>query len=278
MRSRLVLALVASLVLPACESPSPAASPATSPGLPALEAPYRVLILGDSISIGYTATVRELLQGEAEVRRPMRTRAEGKPPRPENCEGTNKGVGAIERWTSMEGGPFDVIHFNFGLHDMKRVDAGTGRNSNDPLDPHQASPERYGRQLRQIVDALQATGARLVFATTTPVPEGDLRPYREPADAVEYNRVALAIMEEERIPVDDLFAFIRSSPPELQKPADVHFTREGSRALAAQVVRSIRAAAAGEAFDPSALEAARGALAAAEAAASRRTEALGSDR
>lgn len=85
MRSPLLLALVASLVLPACESPSPAASPGTSPGLPALEAPYRVLILGDSISIGYTATVRELLQGEAEVRRPMRTRAEGKPPRPENC-------------------------------------------------------------------------------------------------------------------------------------------------------------------------------------------------
>ena len=250
MRSTL-LALVMSLSLSACASAPPEApaqvptegSAEGSAGVPALETPYRVLILGDSISIGYTATVRELLAGEAEVLRPMRTRADGKPPRPENCEGTNKGVGSIDRWLAMEGGPFDVIHFNFGLHDMKRVDAASGRNSDDPLDPHQASPERYGRQLTEIVSKLEGSGARLVFATTTPVPTGDLRPYREPADAEEYNRVALEIMEAEGIPVNDLFGFISASPPELQRPSDVHFTAEGSRALGAEVARAIRGVA-----------------------------------
>ncbi|MCA9041552.1 MAG: hypothetical protein KDA65_14460, partial [Planctomycetaceae bacterium] len=43
----------------------------------------RVLILGDSISIGYTPTVQKLLQEEAVVMRPMRDEK-----KPENCQGT----------------------------------------------------------------------------------------------------------------------------------------------------------------------------------------------
>ncbi len=220
------------------QSAPPAPLPATLPA-PPLVAPYRVLILGDSISIGYTPFVRQELEGVAEVSRPMRNRAADAKPRPENCEGTNKGVGSVERWLTMEGAPFDVIHFNFGLHDMKRVDAETGRNSNDPLETHQADPDRYQRQLLEITRKLKASGARLVFATTTPVPPGELRPYREPSDAVEYNRRALEVMAAEGVPVNDLFALISEADPALQKPADVHFTREGSRALGAAVAAAV---------------------------------------
>ena len=201
--------------------------------------PPRVLLLGDSISIGYTPFVREHLAEVASVSRPMRTRAEGASPRPENCEGTNKGARSVERWLAMDGAPFDVIHFNFGLHDMKRVDPDSGRNSSDPLDPHQAGPERYRRQLLAITRALGASGAQLVFATTTPVPSGELRPYREPGDAVAYNRVALEIMEQEGVPVNDLFSLVSHSEVQLQKPEDVHFTREGSRTLGRAVAGAI---------------------------------------
>ena len=236
---------VALLLAAACASSSalpagaPQSTPQSTPPAPPLVAPYRVLILGDSISIGYTPFVRQELEGVAEVSRPMRNRAEGAKPRPENCEGTKKGVGSVERWLTMEGAPFDVIHFNFGLHDMKRVDAETGRNSNDPLETHQADPERYQRQLLEITRSLKASGARLVFATTTPVPPGELRPYREPSDAVEYNRRALEVMAAEGVPVNDLFALISEADPALQKPADVHFTREGSRALGAAVAAAV---------------------------------------
>ena len=111
MRSPILLALVASLVLPACESPSPAASPGTSPGLPALEAPYRVLILGDSISIGYTATVKEELADVAIVVRA--TREDG---RTENCEGTNKGSVAIDRWRlkDLKPGAWVMVRDTYG--------------------------------------------------------------------------------------------------------------------------------------------------------------------
>ena len=87
--------------------------------------PSRVLLLGDSISIGYHRAVVEALGDDFVVVRPMANPEKG---RAENCEGTTKGVKAIERWLALEGGDWDVIHFNFGLHDLKRVDPKTRRN------------------------------------------------------------------------------------------------------------------------------------------------------
>jgi hypothetical protein len=202
----------------------------------ALDEPLRVLLLGDSISIGYTPFVQQALEGRAQVVRP--TRGENSE-RPENCAGTNNGVEHLERWLTLEGGEWDVIHFNFGLHDLKRVHADTGKNSNDADAPHQASPERYEAQLRAIVTRLKTTGARLVFATTTPVPTGELRPYRAPADALEYNRIAVQVMADERVEVNDLFGFLMQREPSLLRPGDVHFSEVGSRELGERVALAI---------------------------------------
>jgi acyl-CoA thioesterase-1 len=135
-----------------------------------------------------------------------------------------------------------VIHFNFGLHDLKRVDPRTGRNSNDPAHPRQAEPNRYEAQLGAIVERLARTGAALVFATTTPVPEGDLRPRRDAGDAGRYNAIALRVMGEHGVAIDDLHALAAPRLASLQKPADVHFTAAGSRALAGQVAEHVRRA------------------------------------
>ena len=51
-------------------------------------------------------------------------------------------------------------------------------------DGAQASVEVYEKQLREIVAKLKATGARLVFATTTPVPEEPMKVYRKNADVI----------------------------------------------------------------------------------------------
>lgn len=195
----------------------------------------RVLILGDSISIGYTPYVQELLKGEAEVVRP--TRPNGNP---ENCSGTTLGVTEVDRWLGIGGGGWDAIHFNFGLHDLKRVDAATGAASGEATDPRQAEPEAYEKNLREIVQKLKASGARLVFATTTPVPEGKLSPHRDPQDVERYNAIAQRVMEENDIAIDDLYAFASPKLKEIQRPANVHFTPEGSKTLAEQVAASIR--------------------------------------
>ncbi|MCA8954716.1 MAG: sulfatase-like hydrolase/transferase [Planctomycetes bacterium] len=203
---------------------------------PGYRPPARVLLLGDSISIGYTPFVRTMLQGVAEVHRPMRDAR-----RPENCAGTTHGVARLDAWLQASGGHWDVIHFNFGLHDLKRVHPDTGAASNDPAHPNQAPLQTYERQLRKIVARLRQTGAKLVFATTTPVPRG-VRPHREQADVERYNATARRVMAEHGIAVSDLHAFAATRLAQIQQKANVHFTREGSRVLAGEVARQLRKA------------------------------------
>ena len=137
--------------------------PATDLGWPKDELP-RVLILGDSISIGYFPFVKELMEGKAFVTRPF-----GADGGAENCAGTTNGVQHIDRWIGES--KWDIIHFNFGLHDIKHVDPETGKNSKDPAHPHQAEPKQYKKNLDIIVGKLKMTGAKLIFATTTPYPD-----------------------------------------------------------------------------------------------------------
>lgn len=181
----------------------------------------RVLLLGDSISMGYHNSVVDALAEIAVVVRPK-----------DNCEGTTKGAQKINEWLALEGGNFDLIHFNFGLHDLKRVKVAGGRaNSNNPDDPHQADLAAYERNLREIVSHLETTGATLIFATTTPVPSGGVRPHRDPADVAKYNEVARRIMREHGVLINDLNQVAKSRLSEIQKATDVHFSKDGSRLL-----------------------------------------------
>jgi acyl-CoA thioesterase-1 len=90
------------------------------------------------------------------------------------------------------------------------------------------------------VKRLKATGAKLVWASTTPVPEG--AEGRVPEDVPKYNEAAKRVMEENGIPNNDLYVFALPRLKELQQPNNVHFKEEGSRALAEQVAASILAA------------------------------------
>ncbi|QEG22307.1 sulfatase-like hydrolase/transferase [Mariniblastus fucicola] len=193
----------------------------------------RVLILGDSISIGYTPFVKELLADQAVVVRPTK---DGKP---ENCAGTDRGIGNIDRWLKLEGGNWDVIHVNFGLHDFKHVDAKTGKNSNAADDPLQSGPEEYEQQLRTILTKAKATGAKVIFCTTTPVPPG-CKPLRETTSPEQYNAIGRKIASEFGIAVNDLFSFANPQLAKIQQPANVHFTKEGSKVLAGKVAEAIR--------------------------------------
>ncbi len=189
--------------------PNPAMAPIQDdPNLP------RVLLLGDSISIGYTVAVRETLAGKANVHRPGA-----------NCGPTIRGLEAIDEW--LGDGKWDVIHFNWGLHDLKYIES----KQQVPL------PE-YEKNLTKLVKRLQKTGAKLIWCSTTPVPEG-VSPPRTDADVVAYNTVAAKIMKANDISTDDLYAFALPKLKEIQREANVHFSPEGSKVLAGQVAKSI---------------------------------------
>jgi acyl-CoA thioesterase-1 len=188
--------------------------------------PPKVLIIGDSISIGYFEPTRELLQSTAEVHH-----------NPGNAQHTAHGLAHLDEWLGET--RWDVIHFNHGLHDLKYVDEEGKRVS--PAEGRQQIPiDDYARNLDVLARRLKKSGARLIFATTTPVPEGAKG--RIQGDAKRYNQVATAVMVRHGIVVNDLYAYALPRLGEIQRPRDVHFTAEGSRLLAEQVAKSVRAA------------------------------------
>ncbi|MEI6891444.1 MAG: SGNH/GDSL hydrolase family protein [Pontiella sp.] len=194
-----------------------------------------VLILGDSISIGYTLSVRTRLAGKANVYRPCS--ANGK--KVKNCQGTTAGVQKIDHWLGNR--KWDVIHFNWGLHDLKHVDPKTKKNSTSFDDPQQADPTTYHKNLTKLVIKLKATGAKLIFATTTPYPAGPQGPARDPADAKRYNDIALKIMQANGVQVNDLYALCDGKLDELQLSKNVHFKPAGRELQAKAVAEVIEA-------------------------------------
>ena len=171
----------------------------------------RVLLIGDSISGGYTLSVRKALAGKANVHKA-----------PENCGPTANGLKKLDVWLGK--GKWDVIHFNFGLHDSRTPQAD------------------YEKRLREIVARLQKTGAKIVWASTTPRPaDGKEGPAMVDA-VVERNAVAVAVMRENNIPVNDLFTFITPHLAKTQNPKDVHFNAQGYALLGQQVAEAIQAA------------------------------------
>jgi acyl-CoA thioesterase-1 len=189
----------------------------------------RVLLIGDSISIGYTLPVRKLLEGKANVHRPLT-----------NCGPTTRGLEQIDAWLGEK--PWDVIHFNWGLHDLKYL-GPEGQNLADPQaagSRQQVPPADYESNLRKLVQRLKKTGAALIWCSTTPVPEGAQG--RVPGDAAKYNDIAARVMKDEGVAIDDLYAFAKPRLAQIQLPANVHFTPDGSAALAGEVARAIAAA------------------------------------
>ncbi len=196
---------------PPKRAPNPAMDPIQDvAGLP------RVLLIGDSISIGYTVATRKLLEGKANVHRI-----------PTNGGPTKNGVASIAKW--LGNGKWDVIHFNWGIHDLKYMPDGK----------RQVEPADYEANLRSLVATMKATGAKLIWATTTPIPDGDLNPSRKFGQVSEYNAIAAKVMAETGVAINDLNAHITPQLATLQNPHDVHYTTAGSEHLAKQVAEEI---------------------------------------
>lgn len=192
-------------------APNPTMAPVQDvAGLP------RVLLIGDSISIGYTVPTRKLLEGKANVHRI-----------PTNGGPTKNGVANITKWLGT--GKWDVIHFNWGIHDLKYMPDGK----------RQVEPADYEANLRSLVATLKATGAKLIWATTTPIPDGDLNPPRKFGKVAENNAIAAKVMAENNVAIDDLNAHITPNLATMQNPRDVHYTAAGSEHLAKKVAEEI---------------------------------------
>lgn len=169
----------------------------------------RVLLIGDSVSRGYTQAARKALAGKANVHRA-----------PANCGPTASGIKNIEIW--LGDGKWDVIHFNFGIHDRNTPAAD------------------YTQRLEQLIERMKKTGAKLLWASTTPIPD-DLPKKQTAASIVEKNAMAAELMRKHGIVTDDLFAAITPHLAEMQNPNDVHFNAKGYDLLGETVAKAIEA-------------------------------------
>jgi acyl-CoA thioesterase-1 len=240
MRALLALGLALSAVM-AVDVPSAKATK-SAPPVPKEFAPIvddanlpRVLIIGDSVSVAYTLDVRKNLAGVANVHR---IAANGGSTR------TALGEYGLVRWLKP-GEKWDVIHFNEGLHDLSyrfpddrdKNDKGEYASPTNGGRPN-VSPEQYEKNLRLIVTRLKKTGAKLIFASTTPVPEANAAKYVKDSE-LPYNAVAKKVMAEEGVTWNDLWAAVKPRQAELQGKRDVHFMTSGSALLAKQVSEAI---------------------------------------
>jgi len=166
----------------------------------------RVLLIGDSISRGYTMATRRALKGKVNVHRA-----------PENCGKTANGLKKLDIWLGDR--RWDLIHLNFGIHDRR------------------LKPEYYADRLEMIVERLKPATDRLVFATSTPIAKRDERYIH--GSSARSNRVAQAIMERHEIPVNDLYALMLPDLKRYQNPTDCHFTLEGYDVLGQKVAEVI---------------------------------------
>jgi dienelactone hydrolase len=186
----------------------------------------RVLLIGDSISIGYTLPVRKLLAGKVNLHRV-----------PTNARHTGIGLEKINEW--LGDGKWDVIHFNWGLHDIcyRSTDPGTPIRRDKANGRLDLTFEEYQQNLRKLVGILKDTGAELIWANTTPVPDGESG--RIKGDEIKYNKAAKKIMKENGVMINDLYAHAMQKLSEIQLPGNVHFTAEGYDYLAEKVAASI---------------------------------------
>ncbi len=193
----------------------------------------RVLLIGDSITRGYSGGVDKKLEGKAYVARLCTS-----------CFDTDP---ALISYISvvLQTYQFDVIHFNNGMH-------GWGHSESE-----------YAQGLPTLLATIRkyAPKAKLIWANTTPLNEtGTNTP--APTDAAKAdagklmlqadlkgksnarvnarNAIAAKLMQSESIPIDDLHSLVLGQP-ELYN-GDIHFNGKGTDLQAAQVADMIEKA------------------------------------
>ncbi len=189
----------------------------------------RVLIIGDSISLGYTNPVRVKLKDRALVMHP-----------PVNCQDTAYGLTHIKRWLGT--GKWDVIHFNWGIWDTHLLTA-SGKLIRTPIETQaqvplhiRHTPEQYRANLTRLVEILEATGARLIWASTTPIMSRTVKRFE---DIQVLNKVAAEVMLAHHIEINNLYDFVLPHVTQWQAPDKVHFNALGNENLSEIVSKSI---------------------------------------
>lgn len=182
-----------------------------------------VLLIGDSIRMGYDKAVKKTLEGKANVYFPE-----------ENCRFAAYVLRYVHEYQALaKGEHIDVIHWNAGLWDNLRL---FGEEPHTPIDVYAYYIERVCIRIKKCFP-----DAKVVFATSTRVQSEkmgkDFKRYNEEIE--QYNDVAVAIVKKYGFDVNDLYAVSAALPDEAHSDPVHYYTPIGTEAFANQVLSCI---------------------------------------
>ncbi len=180
-----------------------------------------ILIIGDSISIGYTPYVRKLIGDKADIFII-----------PENGRHTGYGIRKLTEWLSIENN-WDVIQFNWGLWDLKYLEPTNTKKKG----VQRYTVNEYKKNLEYLIEELKKTKAKLIWCNTTPIPDSSLA--RVKGDEIKYNAAALEVMNKNNITTNDLHSFATQNIKKIQIPKNVHFINSGYKYLSKKVATEL---------------------------------------
>ena len=149
-----------------------------------------MLIIGDSISIGYTEPGREMLSEVAVVTH-----------NPGNAADARKGLKELDAWIGVGEVGCDPLQLG-----ASRSQTRQGRQVRPDRAKRVSTLEQYRDNLDQLVGRLKATGAKLIWASTTPIPDGAAG--RIKGQEIEFNAAAREIMDKHGVAVNDLHTYV----------------------------------------------------------------------
>ena len=200
-----------------------------------------LLLLGDSIRVGYCNFVKEMLVGKANVFFPD-----------DNCRFAQYTLRELQRWTA-ECPEIDLVHWNNGLWDSAHLSitgGDDGEAAGATMKPAHVTadyrydeeaitpPEIYEYMLNRVAIRIKqlCPKAEIVFATTTPVIEEEATNiYRSNAEVDLYNDIARKVMKKHNIKINELGKFAKTLPKEYHRDW-VHYNDEGCKLLAGEIV------------------------------------------
>lgn len=182
----------------------------------------QILLLGDSIRMGYDKYVRMAYEGEYEVLYPD-----------ENCRFAAYITRFLFDWkTKLCCKDVELVHWNAGLWDCLHMTDGEALT---PLEVYEVYIERICKMIREYFP-----NAKVIFATSTPVQEhlfGALKRYNKEIE--EYNAAAVGIAESYGAQINDLYALMSSLPVDYHSDLTHFYTKDGTRAITEQVCGKI---------------------------------------
>ena len=159
----------------------------------------RVLLIGDSILNGYLSRATKRLDGIAYVDGWVNPYCQS--------EAYNKQLEKV--LTAL--GPYDVVHFNMGLHGFQNDRKVKGSDEKLPRIP----VGQFEPLTKAFVEVIKRVNpkAKIIWASTTQISLRDkpteLDPVNNPL-IIEHNRLAAKVMAEMQVPINDFYALMAS--------------------------------------------------------------------